>query len=62
MGQLIKAFEPTRDTRYVVGPYNESLRGGARFAAERGMKPAIYVDVDCDMYSGARVPMDTALS
>ena len=59
--QLTKAFAP-RDVRWVIGPYNESLKEGKALAERRGMKPAVYVDVDCDMYSGAYFGLDFLFS
>ena len=37
----------------VRGFYNESLAGGQRFAARWRMRPALLVDLDCDLYTSS---------
>ena len=41
---------------WVPGFYNESLT--ARLAEDRRMQPALFVDVDCDLYSSAERALD----
>eukprot|EP00959_Pyramimonas_sp_CCMP1952_P178768 3736722-Pyramimonas_sp.AAC.2 len=36
--------------KFVKGFYNESLTDAALAAHGRRMRPAVYVDVDCDLY------------
>ena len=43
------------DVRWIKGWYNLLAD---RLVAERGMKPAAYVDVDCDLYDSARSALD----
>eukprot|EP00747_Dinoflagellata_sp_TGD_P024879 gnl/TRDRNA2_/TRDRNA2_130865_c0_seq1.p1 gnl/TRDRNA2_/TRDRNA2_130865_c0~~gnl/TRDRNA2_/TRDRNA2_130865_c0_seq1.p1 ORF type:complete len:320 (+),score=49.25 gnl/TRDRNA2_/TRDRNA2_130865_c0_seq1:76-1035(+) len=48
------------NTNFIVGWYNESLTSG--LAEERTMKPALFVDVDCDMYSSTFAALDWLFS
>eukprot|EP00747_Dinoflagellata_sp_TGD_P108676 gnl/TRDRNA2_/TRDRNA2_170484_c4_seq2.p1 gnl/TRDRNA2_/TRDRNA2_170484_c4~~gnl/TRDRNA2_/TRDRNA2_170484_c4_seq2.p1 ORF type:complete len:228 (-),score=23.38 gnl/TRDRNA2_/TRDRNA2_170484_c4_seq2:96-779(-) len=43
-------------TGFVVGFYNESLT--PTLASQRGMKPALYVDIDCDLYDSSWQALD----
>ena len=40
-----------QNLRWVKGFYNDSLQDS--IVAERGMQPARYIDIDCDLYSSA---------
>ena len=46
----------------VRGFYNESLAGGRRFAARWRMKPALLVDLDCDLYTSSVQALEFLLS
>lgn len=40
----------------IVGPFKESLKPG--MAASYGMRPAVYLDIDADLYSSALTALD----
>jgi len=44
---------PPESVTMVRGFYNESLAGGRRFAARWRMRPALLVDLDCDLYTSS---------
>jgi hypothetical protein len=46
-------FDPERTT-LVRGFYNESLREGASLSQRLGMRPALLLDIDCDLYTSSR--------
>ena len=46
-------FDATR-THLIPGFYNESLRDGASLARRLRMRPALLLDIDCDLYSSSK--------
>eukprot|EP00747_Dinoflagellata_sp_TGD_P024880 gnl/TRDRNA2_/TRDRNA2_130865_c0_seq2.p1 gnl/TRDRNA2_/TRDRNA2_130865_c0~~gnl/TRDRNA2_/TRDRNA2_130865_c0_seq2.p1 ORF type:complete len:189 (+),score=33.71 gnl/TRDRNA2_/TRDRNA2_130865_c0_seq2:467-1033(+) len=48
------------NTGFIVGWFNESLT--STLVEERRMKPALFVDVDCDMYSSTFAALDWMFS
>lgn len=46
-------FDATR-THLIRGFFNESLRNGASLAQSLGMRPALLLDIDCDLYSSSK--------
>ena len=60
-----EALLPSERVHMVRGFYNESLAGGRRFAARWRMKPALLVDLDCDLYTSSaqalRFVLDTGI-
>lgn len=53
--QLLRniGFESSR-TKLIKGFYNDSLREGPRLAWRLGMRPALLVDIDCDLYTSSK--------
>ena len=43
-----------RRIELVPGFYNESLRDGRALAKRLGMRPALLLDIDCDLYSSSK--------
>jgi len=58
----------TRNVHHIVGTRLQFVRGlfvdslTPRLACERGMRPALYLDIDCDIFSGARDALGWAFS
>lgn len=48
-------------THLIKGFYNESLAGGAELARRYGMRPALIVDIDCDLYSSTKQALEFML-
>ena len=57
-----KVFQYISDARveFVTGYYNESLR--ATLPRERGMAPALFVEIDCDLYISSVQALDFMLA
>jgi len=51
-----------RETHFIRGFYNESLSEGAAFARRLGMKTALLVDIDCDLYSSTKQALEFMLA
>ena len=45
----------------IKGFYNESLVDGAQLARRLGMRPALLVDIDCDLYSSSKQALEFML-
>ena len=56
MTQRLDEYVNDSRVKWVAGFYNESLTAG--LAAARGMRPALYVDVDVDIYVSAYQALD----
>jgi hypothetical protein len=54
--QLPQLGKHAARVRTVVGPFKESLVAG--LAAQRGMEPAVYIDIDADLYSSSKQALD----
>eukprot|EP00966_Prymnesium_polylepis_P336814 7391763-Prymnesium_polylepis.1 len=48
-------------THLVKGFFNETLSTGAELARRRGMRPALLVDIDADLYTSARQALEFLL-
>ena len=46
-------YDPQR-THLIRGFYNESLREGRALARRLGMRPALLIDIDCDLYTSSK--------
>ena len=45
---------PSERVHLIRGFYNESLRGGRALAQNHGMRPALLLDIDCDLYTSSK--------
>ena len=52
----VRRSAPHTPVEFIVGRYDQTLRSSLK--AERAMRAAAYVDIDCDTYSGAVAALD----
>ena len=56
-----EALMPAERVHMIRGFYNESLAGGRRLAMRLRMRPALLIDLDCDLYTSSAQALTFAL-